>query len=58
MINIDCVIQDREMIVQAVLDGVLPADHITLEELFEVENNVFELICDKYTPFATWETIQ
>lgn len=56
--QIDCVIEDREMIVQAVLDGVLSPDYITEEELFELEDTVFELVCDKYTPFAVWETIQ
>lgn len=55
---IDCAIEDREMIVQAVLDGVLSADYITEEELFDLEETVFELVCDKYTPFATWETLQ
>ena len=55
---IDCVINDRSMIVQAVLDGVLSAEHITEEELFDLEDAVFEAVCDKYTPFAIWETEQ
>lgn len=55
---IDCAIQDREMIVQAVLDGLLSADYITEEELFDLEDTIFELVCDKYTPFAIWETEQ
>ena len=55
---IDCVIDDREMIVQAVLDGILSAEHITYDELFELEDELFEAICDKYSPFAIWETEQ
>lgn len=55
---IDCVIQDRQMVVQAVLDGVLSANYITEEELFDLEDRVFEAVCDKYTPFAIWETEQ
>jgi uncharacterized protein (DUF2267 family) len=55
---IDCVIEDREMIIQAVFDGVLGAEHITLEELQEIEENLFEEICDMHTPFTTWETLQ
>ena len=58
MMNIDCAIDDRSMIVSAVLDGVLSPDHITEEELFHLEDTIFELVCDKYTPFAIWETIQ
>lgn len=58
MITIDCVIDDREMIVQAVLDGVLSADYITMEEIYELEEAVFEGVCDKLTPFAAWETLQ
>ena len=55
---IDCVIHDREMIVQAVLDGILSAEHITMEEIEELEDALFEEVCDKYTPFSTWETLQ
>ncbi len=55
---IDCVIEDREMIIQAVFDGVLDASHITMEEIQEIEENLFEEICDLHTPFTTWETIQ
>jgi hypothetical protein len=52
------VIQDREMIVGAVLEGVLSPEYISEEELFDLEETVFELVCDKYTPFSTWETLQ
>jgi uncharacterized protein (DUF2267 family) len=56
--QIDCVIDDREMIIQAVFDGILGAEHITMEEIQEIEENLFEEICDMHTPFAAWDTIQ
>jgi hypothetical protein len=55
---IDCAIQDREMIIQAVLDGILGVEHITMDDIFQLEDELFEEICDKYTPFAIWETEQ
>ncbi len=54
----DCVIEDREMIIQAVFDGQLGVEHITMDEINEIEENLFEEICDMHTPFACWETIQ
>lgn len=56
--SVDCVIDDREMIIQAVFDGILGAEHITMEEIQEIEENLFEEICDMHTPFAAWDTIQ
>ncbi len=56
--QVDFVIDDREMIIQAVFDGILGAEHITMEEIQEIEENLFEEICDIHTPFACWETIQ
>ena len=55
---IDCAIEDRSMIMQAVLDGQLSAEYVTMEEIFELEDELFEEVAAKYTPFATWETIQ
>jgi hypothetical protein len=55
---IDCVIEDREMIIQAVFDGQLGVEHITMDEIFELEEALFEEICDTHTPFSTWETLQ
>ena len=55
---IDFVIEDRDMIIEAVLEGILSAEHITEDELFEIEENLFEAICDQESPFACWETIQ
>lgn len=54
----DCAIEDRSMIIQAALEGIISADHITEMELFDLEETIFELICDQKTPFAMWETEQ
>ena len=54
----DCAIEDREFIMLAVLEGILGAEYVTLEEIYEMEDRVFEEICDEMTPFAIWETIQ
>lgn len=50
--------EERKMIMQAVLEGKLDANHVTMEEIKEVEDLVFELIADRKTPFATHETLQ
>lgn len=50
--------EDRKMVMQAVLEGKLDASHVTMEEIKEVEDLVFELIADRRTPFATHETLQ
>jgi hypothetical protein len=55
---IDCIIDDRDMIVQAVLDGVLGVEHITDDELFDLEDAVFEAVCDQVSPFQIWDTLQ
>lgn len=49
---------DRQMVMQAVLEGKLPPESVTLEELQEVEETLFELIADRKSPFTTWETLQ
>ncbi len=56
--QVDFVIEDREMIIQAVFDGILGVEHITMEEIEMIEEELFEEICDEMTPFTTWETIQ
>lgn len=56
--QVDFVIEDRDMIIQAVFDGQLGVEHITMDEIFELEESIFEEICDEVTPFAIWETIQ
>lgn len=50
--------EDRQMIMIAVLEGKLPPEAVTMEELQEVEDTLFELIAAKQTPFSTWETLQ
>lgn len=53
-----CVIEDRDMIRMAVFEGQLDVTHINDEDLFEIEESVFEAIADKVTCFNTWETLQ
>lgn len=55
---IDCVIEDRDMIMQAVLDGVLGVEHVSLREIQELEEVIFEEICDDLSPFLCWDTVQ
>jgi hypothetical protein len=50
--------EDRQMIMQAVLEGKLPADSVTLDELDEVQEILFELICERQTPFSTFQVMQ
>ncbi len=50
--------EERQMVMQAVLEGMLDASYVTLEELQEVEETIFELIADRKTPFQTHETLQ
>ena len=50
--------EDRQMIMQAVLEGKLPSDSVTMEELDEVKEVLFELICERQTPFSTFEVMQ
>ena len=49
---------DRVMIMQEVLEGKLDSSFVTLDELQEVEDTIFELIAERKTPFDTHETIQ
>jgi hypothetical protein len=50
--------EDRQFIMQMVLEGKLPADSVTMEELNEVHEVLFELICDRQTPFSTFQVMQ
>jgi hypothetical protein len=50
--------EERQAVMLKVMQGVLPATDVTLEELQEVEELLFELIADQKTPFATHETLQ
>ena len=49
---------DRVMIMEAVLSGKLSVDNVSLEELEEVEEILFEVIAAKKTPYLTFETLQ
>jgi hypothetical protein len=49
---------DRIMIIEAVLSGRLGVENVTLEELQEVEETLFDLIAAKNTPYETFETLQ
>ena len=50
--------EERQMVMQAVLDGKLDASHVTMEEIRELEDAVFEAIAAKKTPFEIWDTLQ
>lgn len=50
--------EDRQMVMQAVLEGKLDESHVTYEEVMELQEIVFELISDRKSPFQTWETLQ
>jgi D-arabinose 1-dehydrogenase-like Zn-dependent alcohol dehydrogenase len=50
--------EDRQEVMKLVLEGKIPPEAVTLEELQEVEEILFELIADRSTPFATHETLQ
>ena len=50
--------EERAMIMQAVLEGKLDSSFVTMEELQEVEDTIFELIAERKTPFDTHETLQ
>jgi hypothetical protein len=48
----------RIMVMELVLKGELPVEYVTLEELQEVEEVVFNLAAAKKTPYETFETLQ
>lgn len=50
--------EDRQMVMMAVLEGKLDPSHITMEELHELEDAVFEAIAEKRSPFQTYEVLQ
>jgi hypothetical protein len=50
--------EERQFVMQMVLEGKLPADSVTLEELDEVQEVLFELICQRQTPFDAFEVMQ
>lgn len=50
--------EERKLVMQSVLEGKLDSSYVTLEEVQELEQIVFELIADRKTPFQTHETMQ
>lgn len=50
--------EERRMVMISVLEGKLPADAVSMEELHEVEELLFEMIADQKTPFQIWGTLQ
>lgn len=50
--------EDRQMVMMAVLEGKLDASHVTMDEIRELENAVFEAIATRKSPFETYEVMQ
>ena len=50
--------EERQAIMQAVLEGTLDASYVTMEEIKELEEVVFELVSAKKSPFMTYEVMQ
>jgi|TARA_R110000868_G_C10466283_1_gene727905 hypothetical protein len=48
----------RIMVMELVLKGGLSIEYVTLEELQEVEEVLFDLIAAKNTPYETFEVLQ
>lgn len=50
--------EDRKLVMMAVLEGKLPADMVTMEEINEVEELVFDLIAErKHGCLPQYETV-
>ena len=50
--------EERIMVMTAVIEGQISDKHVTLKEIYEFEDMLFEEFASRYTPFATWETLQ
>jgi hypothetical protein len=50
--------EDRQAVMEAVLNGKLDASYVTMEEIKELEEIVFELVAAKKSPFMTYEVMQ
>lgn len=42
--------EDRQMIAIAVLEGQLPVDALTLDEVAELQERLFDIITEKHLP--------
>ncbi len=50
--------EDRKLVMMAVLEGKLPADMVSMEEINEVEELVFDLIAErKHGCLPQYETV-
>jgi len=50
--------ENRKLVMMAVLEGKLPADMVTMEEINEVEELVFDLIAErKHGCLPQYETV-
>lgn len=49
---------DRSMVINAVLDGVIDDAYIMDSEIYELEDRLFEMISNDVADFQIWETIQ
>ena len=50
--------EERQAVMEAVLEGKLDSSYVTMDELAEVEEVLFELIAAKKSPFMTYEVMQ
>lgn len=50
--------EDRSMVINAVLDGIIDDAYIMDSEIYELEERMFEMMTDDYADFQIWETIQ
>jgi hypothetical protein len=46
------------MIIDAVFNGQIDCGHITDDELFEIEDYLFELVCEQKVNTFYWDTLQ
>ena len=50
--------EERMAVMQAVLEGDLDPSYVTMEEIKELEELIFELVADRKSPFQTFEVMQ
>jgi len=50
--------EERMAVMQAVLEGHLDPSYVTMEEIKELEELVFELVAERKSPFQTFEVMQ
>jgi hypothetical protein len=50
--------EDRMLVMQAVMDGQIGVEHVTLDEIVMCEDAIFEDYAATLTPFQTYHVIQ